>query len=697
VAKPQHLTCNGREDPQGIDTARPRLGWWLPEGIQTAYQIRVEVAGPDGWRDFWDSGRVGSAESVGVRCDGPPLRSLTPYRWAVRCWDEGDRVSDWSEPATWLTGVLAAAEWRAAWISDGERPPSPGPDFSISYKENPPPVPDEAPALYLRKTFDLIGWTELEVAGSPGDRVTLRHGEILNDDRSLNRSAASSHTYGRYQRQECVLSGEPDRFEPRLTYHAFRFVEAEGLREPPADGQWLARRVHTDLRHTGRFECSDPRLNKLHDAARRTLLDCAFCSPTAEPVREKVAWKGDNVVCMRAFFSMFDSAALYRKAIRDSIDAQLPSGHVPPVVPTSGWGRPDASGKRDYCDDPICGISFVEMAVGLHTWYGDRDILDEVRDPALRYLGYLTVNANDGFVDWSLGDWRDAEWNWPDGPGLTPVVVTGSLHWWRLAMQCARICRLTGRGAEADRCARLAEEISTRFHKRFITPDGRCATGSQTAQALPLFYDFFDADRKPRALRHLVRAMHDADGHLTTGFQGTMPALWALGDGGHGQLAFDAITKPSGPGWLWQLTGERPTLGETLFPHQVGSSITQHHQFSACIAGWLYSGLGGIRPDREHPGFEQFVVRPIVPDGLDWVRASVESPRGRIEVAWRRDGDRVEFDLIVPGNSRARLHTAHNVPLAPSAGQAAEESRGALFGPGRHTAACQRDDMERPA
>jgi alpha-L-rhamnosidase len=519
-----------------------------------------------------------------------------------------------------------------------------------------------------------IGWTVLAASGGAEGRVTLRHGEVLNDDGSLNRKAASSHTYGRYQVQECVRTAEPHRFEPRFTYHAFRYVEAEGLPEPPDGGQWTARRVHTDLRHTGRFECSDSRLNTLHDASRRTLLDCAFSSPTAEAVREKVAWNGDNVVCMRAFFSLFDSAMLYRKAIHDSLDAQLPTGHVPPVCPTGGWGRPGADGARDYCDEPIAGVSFVEMALGLHTWYGDADILQEVREPALRLLGYLTDNANDGFVDWSLGDWRDAKWSWQDGPGLTPVVVTGTMHWWRLAMHCARICRLTGHHAEVERCSRLADEIKARFTEQFISADGRCTTGSQTAQALPLFYDFVDADRRAGAVEHLVRAMRDADGHMTAGFQGTMPVLYVLAESGYGQLAFDAVTKPSGPGWFWQLDGDRTTLGETLYPHQVGSSITQHHQFSACIAGWLHSVLGGIRPDKNHPGFEEFVLRPFFPDGLDWVDTAVEGPRGPVELRWERVGDgEVRIDVTVPGNSRTRLSVA-----------GADRSPPTEHGPGRH-------------
>ena len=125
---------------------------------------------------------------------------------------------------------------------------------------------------------------------------------------------------------------------------------------------------------------------------------------------------------------------------------------------------------------------------------------------------------------------------------------------------------------------------------------------------------------------------------------------------------------------MWQLEGERPTLAESIHPHLTCG--THHHQYSACIAGWLYGYLAGIRVDKDHPGFEQFRVRPVFPQGLDRVRAAIESPRGPIEVAWERTGGSgIRIEVSAPGNSRARLEL-------PRAGGAPEPDR--LYGPGRH-------------
>jgi alpha-L-rhamnosidase len=140
----------------------------------------------------------------------------------------------------------------------------------------------------------------------------------LREDGTLDETAQSTHTYGRYQHQECILSGATNEiFEPRFTYHAFRYVQFRGLDRSPRSEALKACRLHTQLRHTSAFECSSPRLNQPHNAARRTLEDCTWGGPAAEPVREKVIWLGDDNFCLDAYFYLFDCRLLYRKQAQD--------------------------------------------------------------------------------------------------------------------------------------------------------------------------------------------------------------------------------------------------------------------------------------------------------------------------------------------------------------------------------------------
>ena len=117
------LRCEHLENPQGLDTVRPRLSWQLHSAGQNIRQSAYEIlVGPStnvlqpGNTNIWDSGRILSDASVLVPYAGQPLASRTTYYWKVRVWDADDHASDWSQPAYWTMGFLNPADWQAKWI-----------------------------------------------------------------------------------------------------------------------------------------------------------------------------------------------------------------------------------------------------------------------------------------------------------------------------------------------------------------------------------------------------------------------------------------------------------------------------------------------------------------------------------------------------------------------------------------------------
>jgi len=113
AAGPANLRCEFRVNPLGIDASRPRLSWVIEskdKGVfQTAYQVVVD--------GVWDSGKVPSDKSQNIEYGGKPLVSGTRYNWKVRLWDNSGNVSNWSEPAWWIMGLLKPEDWTARWIS----------------------------------------------------------------------------------------------------------------------------------------------------------------------------------------------------------------------------------------------------------------------------------------------------------------------------------------------------------------------------------------------------------------------------------------------------------------------------------------------------------------------------------------------------------------------------------------------------
>jgi alpha-L-rhamnosidase len=160
------LQCEYLENPLGMDTKTPRLGWKLVSErrgvMQTAYQMQV-FKSENGADLVWDSGKVSSDNSVNVEYTGPELVSRQRYFWRARIWDERDEVSTWSETAFWEMGLLHPDEWQAQWIEPVQEPAKP--ESQISMFQNlgmisPAPESDYSrlnPCQYLRKVFSASG------------------------------------------------------------------------------------------------------------------------------------------------------------------------------------------------------------------------------------------------------------------------------------------------------------------------------------------------------------------------------------------------------------------------------------------------------------------------------------------------------------------------------------------------------------
>ena len=167
--RPVALRCDFAVDPLGIDNRRPRFSWRLEadrrDQSQAAYQILVAgsaAALARGEGDLWDSGRVDSADSVGIAYGGAPLASGQHYHWQVRCWNKSgnegaysiaeylnpeiaqalsaERCSDYSAPAHFEMGLLDPGDWRGRWVAS--------PDAGVS-------------APLLRREFSIAAGAEI--------------------------------------------------------------------------------------------------------------------------------------------------------------------------------------------------------------------------------------------------------------------------------------------------------------------------------------------------------------------------------------------------------------------------------------------------------------------------------------------------------------------------------------------------------
>ena len=595
------------------------------------------------------------------------------------CIRGGETIDARKDPGQWLEAGYDDSAWKPALEVSaplGRLCAQSIQPIRITDRFRPERISEPRPGVYVADFGrNLAGWVRWTTSGREGQTVTLDFGEGLLPDGALDTAQQTTHTYGRYQHQVCILSGAATEvFEPHFTYHAFRYVEFRGLEKAPRPGDLVAFRMHTQLPCVSSFECSDPLFNQLHEAARRTLEDCTWGGPSAEPVREKVIWLGDDNFCLDAYFYLFDCELLYRKHVQDMMDAQEPNGHFGPVIPNGGWGEQGEGSVSElhYCDSPWWSIS---LALGVHrlaTDYGDRRMSELAYDACRRYTDFLTSTSEDGILNWGL-------WDWLPRPGSieTKSEFTSTVAYYYQAKLVAEQAAVLGKKQDAAKYAALAESIKQAFNRRFYNiAAGQYAQGSQTAQSLPLMFDMAPASERERVVRSLVEAVQSSGNKLATGFIGTMPTFYVLTDAGYGDLAYEMVKD----GWFHMLgNGYKSTLGESPYI-RVGGYGSGHHQFGACIAGWVYRCLAGIRPDLSGPGYRKVIIKPAIIGDLTWVKARYDSIYGRIISHWKREGDKLTLKVTVPANIKAEVYVpAKGLASVTEGGNPAERAKGVRF------------------
>ena len=502
---------------------------------------------------------------------------------------------------------------------------------------------------------NLTGWVEVHFEGlERGQTVVLDFNETLNADSTLDVQHSSGHTWGRFQRGVLVSAGGTEEvYEPRFTYHGFRYVQLSGVSIAPAFPALTAKRVHTDLATIGEFSCSDKRLNELHAAVRRTLENSIHGMPGEEATREKMGWTLDGgMETMESYLMNYDAINAYQKYLQDLIDAQEPNGHVPAIVPTNGWSF-NVDGKPFTWDDPWWGGTIFYVTDKLYQYTGDTAIVARAYGPMRDYLEYLYTTAEDDIISWSLGDWLDLTHNSNGfGPGLTPVPQTSTAGSYHFSDLLAQYATMLGKPEDAETYATHAARIRDRFNEEFLdTETGWYNPNSQTAQVVPLYYGLVPVAYRDRVHARLLDAIRDNDYHTSVGFLGVKPLLYYLST--HDlPLAYRMVTQEESPGWLHFVSSDRSTMGENLNAEGYG---TGHHPFSTNIGFWLYTYLGGINPFLGVAGSGEIILTPGVEADLEWVKTSHDGLRGRIVSDWTKQGDTVTYSVMLPPGVTGRL------------------------------------------
>jgi len=507
---------------------------------------------------------------------------------------------------------------------------------------------------------NLVGWVRCKLHGPSGLKIDLIHAEVLENGECATkplRQAKCTDTV--------ILNGQPVIYEPRFTFHGFRYLQVDGWpanSKSPDIQDFKAVVVHTDMVRTGWFECSDSVLNRLHENVIWSMRGNFLSVPTDCPQRdERLGWTGDLQAFAPTACFLYNPYGMLRTWLRGlTKEQQADPSKVPPLVsPNTLKGPPHPAA--------VWGDSVVSIPWDLFRGSGDRALVADHYSAMTDWI-QKGIRRDDAGGLWDpghpqLGDWLEPTAP-PDDPGNGPTdeVLVANAFLIRMTDLMAQISLILGREKQSHEYSSEAAALRQEFARNYITDQGRVVSDTQTALALSIQFSLFpnSAQEQKAASRlvHLIKAKTRFK--IGTGFAGTPILGHALTKVGQTQLFYRMLFHKKCPSWLYPVTMGATTVWErwdsmrpdgTVNPSNMTSF--NHYAFGA-IANWMHSNIAGLQP--AEPGWKKICIRPIPGGSLTSCHARFLSPYGLAEVKWKLlDGQKLYVEASVPGNTTAEI------------------------------------------
>ena len=486
-----------------------------------------------------------------------------------------------------------------------------------------------------KKIYDagenISGIVRIHTSAPKGEKIILRFAENLCEDGSLDFTSTGANCKiasggPQIMRDVFVADGQNRTFEPKFTWHDFRYFEVEGEID---SAEVLV--IHSAVNVVSEFNSSSEALNFIYDAFIRTQLNNMHGSiPSDCPHRERLGYTGDGQVCAPAAMMMLDSREFYRKWIRDILDSQCKvTGHVGHTAPLMGGG----GGPGGW------GSAIVFVPYAFYREYGEKELLSECYEPMRRYMDYLDTRSEDGIIvreeekGWCLGDWCTLE------KTIIPEAYVNTCYCVKMLATLCEIAHILGKdddiSAYEEKISALKEAIKAKF---FDDETGEYCKGIQGASAYSVWAGLEGA---PTAA--ILAKKYDELGHFDTGFLGTDILLEVLFDYGYEDVAFKLLESDELGSFLYMKNHGATTIWEDWD----GKNSHNHPMFGACVRHF-YTAILGIGRDGESVS-----ICPKIPKKLSHIRGALTSPYGKIGVEAERKGEDIAFTVDIPANISA--------------------------------------------
>src|SRR5579863_2081046 len=440
---------------------------------------------------------------------------------------------------------------------------------------------------------NIAGRLRIRVRGDAGDVVTLRHAEVLDGRTLCTRPLRDATATDRYT----LRGAEAETWEPRFTYHGFRYAEITGWRGEFDPQDVSAVVIHCDMERIGWFECSNELLNRLHANAVWSMRGNAVSIPTDCPQRdERLGWTGDVQVFAPAAAYLYDVRGFLGSWLADLAAEQHADGSVNHLVPDVMGLLPDVPfGPKGAAG---WGDAAVLVPWALYMSYGELEILKTQYDSMRGWVDYVASRAGDRHL-W-LGDFQFGDWLDPSAPaerperGQTDPDLVANAYFAQAARVMSLAADALGRADDASRYARISEAVARAFRERYLIDGGRLSSDSQAAYCLALEFDLLqDPAERDAAAARLAELVRESNHTIRTGFLATPVICDALAGNGFVDDAYSLLLQEECPSWLYQVCQGATTIWErwdSMLPDgsvNPGDMTSFNHFAFGAVIDWL--------------------------------------------------------------------------------------------------------------
>ncbi len=600
--------------------------------------------------------------------DGTTETVITDQSWTataegpIRANNEfdGETYDARMELGKWNETGYDASAWQAAQPMDapkGKLVAQLSPSLKVQEELKPLSVKKVGDGRYIVDMGqNMVGYQHMHLSGRKDKPITMRFAEVLKDNGTelyLDNMRAALVT-------DVYVPSRDGEFtwEPAFVYHGFRFMEISGLDDEPSIADITGKVVYDRMAAIGTFDTSEETVNNIHKNAYWGIRGNYRGMPTDCPQRdERMGWLGDRATGSYGESFIFDNALLYNKWLKDIEESMSPEGKISDVSPRY-WTL--------YHENVTWPAAYFYIADMLYRQFGDAKQIRERYASMKKWVDYITgkymvdyIMTCDTYGDWCMPPESPELIHSQDPSRRTNGEVLSTTVFYSILGLMQKFAAMNGLPQDAAEYAAIAANMKEAYNAKFFNPetaqyDNNTVTANILSLQLGLVPDGYDE----KVFANIVEKTEvDCKGHVSTGVLGIQHLMRGLTRHGNVELAYKIATNETYPSWGYMINQGATTIwelwnGDTADP---AMNSRNHVMLLGDLLVWFYEDLAGIKNDPSSVGFKKIVMAPAFPEKLTYVDAAYDSPYGMIGSSWKRDGDRLTWNIEIPANTTATV------------------------------------------